>query len=129
MTPVDPFDLPEWLGTTEITWYAGELERGGHHLRGELRAEAGTHPCDLLAIDQAWPTVVAPDHLREEVHLQWRLGEVSLVEVEGRLTALAPGSWFSAARVLAVLERVARAVGARPDRFVAAIRLGSLREE
>ncbi len=129
MNPVDPFDLPDWLGTSEITWCAGGLERGGHHLRGELQAERGTVACDLLAIDQAWPTAVAQNALREEVHQQWRLGEVVLVEVDDRLTALVPGSSFSAARVLSVLERVARAVGARPAHFVAAIRLGSLRED
>ncbi len=125
MTPVDPFDLPEWLGTAEVTWTAGDLEPGGHHLRGELRSDRGALVCDLLAIDQAWPKAVADDARREEVHLQWRLGEVMLVELEDRLTVLVPGASFDAVRVLNVLERFARAVGARPERFVAAIRLGS----
>ena len=72
MTPriehADPFDLPEWLGTTPVTWYAEEGHRWGHHIRGRFVPDhadlAPSDPsdrsdpsedvvCDVLAIDQA----------------------------------------------------------------------------
>ena len=33
---VDPFDLPDWLGTDEVTWSADAGLRTGHHVRGNL---------------------------------------------------------------------------------------------
>ena len=127
MNLVDPFDLPEWLGTTEVTWHALNTDRGGHLIHGRLSGAGGREvPCNLLAVDQAWPTAIADNPLRQRVHLAWRNGEVELVEVDGELTLLAPGAGFSSGLVMEALERLVRAVGAHPEQYVAAIRLGAL---
>ena len=129
MSAADPFDLPEWLGTGEVTWYAEETDRSGHSVRGRLIGSDAEHPCDLLAVDQAWPAPVADEATRRAVHNAWRNGQVLLLEADGRLVAAAPGTCFSADRVLEVLARLAKAVGARPDRFVAALRVGVVRSD
>lgn len=126
MNPVDPFDLPEWLATEEVTWHAVSTDRAGHLIHGLLTAGPDREwPCNLLAVDQAWPRTVAASEVRESVHQTWRNGEVELVEVDGALTLLTPGAGFSSGRVMVTLERFTRAVGARADNYVAAIRLGS----
>ena len=33
---VDPFDLPEWLGTDEVTWTSASGLRSGHLVTGTL---------------------------------------------------------------------------------------------
>ena len=124
MRAADPFDLPEWLGTAEVTWYAEASQRSGHSVSGRLVGGDQEHPCDLLAVDQAWPAPVADDETRRAVHNAWRNGQVQLLEADGRLVVAAPGTCFSAERVLEVLARLAKAVGARPDRFIAALRVG-----
>lgn len=130
MTPVDPFDLPEWLATDEVTWHAVSTDRAGHLIHGVLTAGPEKEwSCNLLAVDQAWPRTVAPTDVRERVHLTWRNGEVELVEIDGALTLLTPGVGFSSGRVMTTLERFTRAVGARAERYVAAIRLGSLADD
>lgn len=129
MRPADPFDLPEWLGTGEVTWYAEASERTGHSVRGRLLGGDEEHPCDLLAVDQAWPAPVADEETRRAVHNAWRNGQVLLLEHDGRLVVAAPGTCFSADRVLDVLGRLAKAVGARPEAFVAALRVGVVRSD
>lgn len=126
MNPVDPFDLPEWLGTAEITWYADSVERGGHLVRGRLSDGSESIACDLLAVDQAWPVPVVDEKERRAAHQAWRIGELMLVEQDGRITLAAPGTGFTADRVLEVLGRLARAVGAEPARFLAALRVGAV---
>lgn len=127
MNPVDPFDLPEWLATEEVTWHAVRADRAGHLLHGLFISASGNEcACNLLAVDQAWPRTVASAQVREKVHLTWRNGEVELAEIDGALTLLVPGSGFSSGRVMMTLERFTRAVGAQSDRYIAAIRLGSL---
>ena len=122
---VDAFDLPEWVGVDEVTWHADPGTRFGHHITGRLTAE-GREPvgCDLLAIDQAYPYQVADSGGRRQAHQAWHHGQVLLVMYDGRLTLGVPGHEFSADLVLAALARLAKAVGARPERFVAAIRIG-----
>ena len=34
----DPFDLPEWVGVSEVTWYADSGARFGHHITGRITA-------------------------------------------------------------------------------------------
>ncbi len=34
ITDIDPFDLPEWLGTHEVVWRADSGLRSGHLVRG-----------------------------------------------------------------------------------------------
>ena len=130
LTLVDGFDLPEWIGTTEVTW--GVEDSGArieaHHVTGRLVSEAGQSACDLLATDHAWPTPITDDATRTLVHQAWHNGEVLLVEYEGRLALAVPGTDFSADRILTALARLAKAVGAAPERFVVALRLGVVAE-
>lgn len=119
-TEVDPFDLPEWLGTDEVTWTPTE----GLHLglvRGVLRSErdGAQVDCDLLAVDVAYPEPIVPEELRVDVHRTWKHGEVLLVLRTGRLTVAAPGIEHSADQVLEMLRRLSKAVGARPEQFAA----------
>jgi hypothetical protein len=120
---VDPFDLPDWLGTDEVTWTARTSVRGGHLVTGELSSEAGSLDCDLLGADQAFPAPVLDDDWRRQSHQAWTHGQVLLVEYDGRLTLAVPGTDFTADRALEAVGRLARAVGVKPGRFVAALRL------
>lgn len=122
---LDPFDLPEWLGTAEVVWQAGAgAER--HRVPGELTSDDGSVPCDLLAVDRAYPAPVVGEDTRRAAHQAWRNGEVLVVEADGRPTLAVPGVEFPAGRLLEALARFTKAVGARPDRFTAALRLGSV---
>jgi hypothetical protein len=124
---VDPFDLPSWLGEGEVIWSPEGSIRGRHQVTGTLAAAGADHdslPCDLLAVDEAYPKPVAPDELRHQAHQAWRHGQVHLVTYDGRLTLVVPGTEFTADRVLQALARLARAVGAEPARYAALLRLG-----
>lgn len=123
MTPVDPFDLPEWLGTSEVTWTAVGSVRAGHHVTGVLGAGAESIDCDLLAVDQAYPEPVVSEDCRRDAHQAWTYGQVLLVEYGGRLTLAVPGTGFTADDVLTCLGRFAKAVGVDPTRFLAVLRL------
>lgn len=126
---VDPFDLPEWLGAGDVTWSADSGLRAGHHVTGTVSGSDCSLPCDLLAVDEAYPVPVAPDATRLRVHQAWRHGQVCLVEgksgVDGhRLTLAVPGTSFTADLVLDVISRLAKAVGASPDRYAVSLRIG-----
>jgi hypothetical protein len=120
---VDAFDLPEWLGEAEVTWRAGSSVRGSHHVAGDLLGGDDCLPCDLLAADLAYPEPVLDGEWRRAAHQQWTYGQVLLVVYDGRLTLAVPGTDFTADRVLESLARLAKAVGVKPSRFVAALRL------
>ena len=123
--PVDPFDLPEWLGETVVTWTAAGGVRAGHAVPGALTS--GGHddlPCDLLAVDVAYPAPVAPEPVRHDAHQAWRHGQVLTVRVGGRLTLAVPGTGFDADAVLDALGRLAKAVGASPERWSVLLRIG-----
>jgi hypothetical protein len=122
---VDPFELPEWLGTGEVTWTAQTSVLAGARVDGVLGAGPGaeTLECDLLAADQAYPEPVLDEKWRQRAHQSWTHGQVLLVEYDGRLTLPVPGTGFTADRVLEALTRLAKAVGVKPERFVAALRL------
>lgn len=124
--PVDAFDLPDWLGTGDVTWTAVGSVHGGHQVPGLLSGEQdGGVPlaCDLLGADQAFPEPVLDDDWRRQVHQAWTHGQVLLVEYDGRLTLAVPGTAFTADRALEAIGRLAKAVGVKPGRFVAALRL------
>lgn len=123
MTEVDPFDLPEWLAGEEVTWRASSSVRGTAHVTGELSCGPDRLPCDLLAADVAYPQPSLDPDWRRAAHQQWTFGQVLLLERDGRLTLAVPGTGFSADTVLDTLGRLAKAVGVRPDTFVAALRL------
>ena len=120
---VDPFDLPEWLGEGEVTWTAATSVHTGHLVTGELTAAGGTLGCDLLGVDQAFPAPVLDDGWRRQCHQAWTHGQVLLVEYDDRLTLAVPGTGFTADRALEAIGRLAKAVGARPGSYLAALRL------
>ena len=122
VVPVDPFDLPDWLGDSDVTWHAVS-SLGGHHVTGELTAADGSCDCDLLAADLAYPAPVLGEKWRTLVHQAWWRGEAVLVELRGRLTVVLPGTEVTAEPALEAVRRLAKAVGAPPDRFTVALRL------
>ena len=123
---VDPFDLPDWLGSGRVTWEPDQGIRVGHLVPGLLTGVAGDRlPCDLFAVDEAYPTPVTDDDTRTRSHQAWRHGQVLLLSYDERLTLAVPGREFGANRVLDALARLALAVGATPDDFAALLRLGT----
>ncbi len=120
---VDPFDLPEWLGEGEVTWTATTSVHAGHLVTGELSSSGKTLGCDLLGVDQAFPVPVLDDGWRRQSHQAWTHGQVLLVEHDDRLTLAVPGTGFTADLALEALGRLAKAVGAGPGSYLAAIRL------
>lgn len=126
MTPVDPFDLPEWLGEDDVTWAAESGLRTGYAVPGVLTG-AGHDPvaCDLLAVDEAYPVPVADETARHDAHQAWRHGQVLLLSVDDRLTLAVPGTRFDADLVLDALARLAKAVGASPDHYTVHLRIGT----
>lgn len=123
VSAVDPFDLPDWLGTGDVTWTARTSVHGGHLVQGELTGDGGALGCDLLGADQAFPAPVLDDEWRRQTHQAWTFGQVLLVEYDGRLTLAVPGTSFTADLALEAVGRLAKAVGVKPGRFVAALRL------
>jgi len=123
MTPVDPFDLPEWLGEQQVSWTALS-SLGTAHVRGRLDGVEGqSMDCDLLACDLAYPQPVLPDSWRTAAHAAWWRGEALLLERESRLTVVVPGSEITAEPALDAVGRLAKAVGAAADRFTVVLRL------
>jgi hypothetical protein len=122
---VDPFDLPDWLGTGEVTWSAESGLHGGHRVTGSLVGAAGDRlSCDLFAVDEAYPEPVADDRTRLATHQAWRHGQIHLASYDDRVTLLVPGTGFTADLVLDALARLAKAVGARPECYAARLRIG-----
>ncbi|GAB3039761.1 hypothetical protein GCM10011376_32470 [Nocardioides flavus (ex Wang et al. 2016)] len=133
ITDTDPFDLPDWLGTHDVVWRADAGLRTGHLVRGRLTAEPAPDQveesgwsleCDLLAVDEAYPAPVVDDETRSRVHQAWRHGQVVVGEIDSRLVLAVPGTRFDPDLILDALGRLARAVGARAERYAALLRLG-----
>ncbi len=126
---LDPFDLPDWLGEGAVTWAAETGVRRGHrvpgHLSGQLAEGGQEMPCDLLAVDEAHPVPVADEATRTRAHLAWRHGQILLLADQDRVVLAVPGTGFTADLVLDALSRLAKAVGASPDNYVALLRIGS----
>jgi hypothetical protein len=124
VSPVDAFDLPDWLGVAPVTWTAADSIGTTHVVAGCLAA-AGSDPldCDVLACDLAYPLPVLDERWRHDAHQAWTLGEVLLVEYDGRLTLVVPGTTVTAEPAMEAVRRLARAVGAPADRFTVALRL------
>ena len=121
---VDPFDLPEALGTGDVVWRAAD-GLAGCLVRGCLEPR-GSDPvaCDLLAVDEACSGPVTDEATRRQVHRAWRDGQLHLASRDGRLTLLVPGTGFPADHVLEVLARFARSLGASPSSYAVLLRLG-----
>ena len=129
VAPVDPFDLPDWLGVQDVTWVA-ESSLGDAHLvsgglvgPGDQAAGTQRQACDLLACDLAYPRAVLSEEWRARAHHSWQLGEALIVEYDGRLTLVVPGTAVTAEPALEAVRRLARAVGAPTERFTVALRL------
>jgi len=120
---VDPFDLPDWLGTSDVAWVARSSVRGAHRVAGDLEADDQALPCDLLAADVAFPEALLEEGWRRAAHQAWTHGQVLLVAYDGRLTLPVPGTAYSADGVLEAVGRLAKALGVRPDRFSVTLRL------
>ncbi|GAB3246176.1 hypothetical protein GCM10027425_01410 [Alteromonas gracilis] len=118
----DPFELPEWLGTGEVTWSSTASVLRSAHVPGRLTLADEELACDLLAADLAHPEPVLEDAWRTLVHRSWRHGQVAVLEVDGRLTLAVPGHELGPVAALEAIGRLAKAVGVRPDRFVVALR-------
>lgn len=132
ISDIDPFDLPEWLGTGDVVWRADAGLQTGHLVRGRLTGEHGRDAsegpaeivCDLLAVDEAYPAPVVDDATRLRVHQAWRHGQVVIGEHGARMVLAVPGTRFGPELVLEALSRLARAVGAHAERYAALLRLG-----
>jgi hypothetical protein len=123
--PVDPFDLPEWLGISRVLWTALSPVREAPRVTGRLASETGEDvlDCDLLAADVAYPEPLLDEGWRRQVHQAWEYGQVLLLGYDGRLTVAVPGTAYSADGVLESVSRLARALGAEPERFTVCLRL------
>jgi hypothetical protein len=126
---VDPFDLPDWLGVGQVVWHADQGLRTGHLVAGRLVSGDDVLACDLLAVDEAYPSPVTDDQSRLRAHQAWRHGQVLLGQYADRLTIAVPGTRFDAERVLDSLSRLARAVGGSPENMAALLRIGSDRTD
>lgn len=120
---VDPFDLPDWLGSAAVVWTPVHGLGNGPHVPGVLGADGVSLACDLLAVDEAHPEPVARDTVRTEAHRAWRHGQVLLITAGGRLTLAIPGHRLDPADVLDALGRLARAVAADPHHYAALLRV------
>jgi hypothetical protein len=119
---LDAFDLPDWLGDGPVSWATDE-GLSGHLVAGCLTGTPDqVLPCDLLAVDQAYPAPVVDEATRTRVHQTWRHGQVLLLTRAGRATVATPGTSWTADGVLEAFTRVARAVGSDPRRW--SVRLG-----
>jgi hypothetical protein len=119
----DLFDLPDWVGTQDVTWTLTSSLAAGPRVTGELRGGAERLGCDLLACDAAYPEPVLGDPWRRDAHQAWVYGQVRALRVDGRLTLAVPGTGFTADLVVETVARLAKAVGAPADRFTVALRL------
>ena len=121
--PVDAFDLPDWLGTSDVAWTARSTVRGAARVEGVLSGAGEELVCDLLAVDLAYPEPLLEDGWRKQAHQAWTHGQVLLIEYDGRLTLAVPGTAYSADGALETVGRLAKAVGVAPGRFVVTLRL------
>ena len=121
--PVDAFDLPDWLGTSDVAWTARSTVRGAARVEGVLSGAGEELVCDLLAVDLAYPEPLLEDGWRRQAHQSWTHGQVLLIEYDGRLTLAVPGTAYSADGALETVGRLAKAVGVAPGRFVVTLRL------
>lgn len=126
LVDLDPFDLPEWLGTAEVTWVGEGGLRGSAEVTGRLETTDPVrhHPCDLLAVDLAFPAPLAPDAVRVRAHQAWQHGQVLVVARGDRLVLAVPGTTFNADTVIDALARLALSVGADATRYSVRLRIG-----
>ena len=106
-----------------MRWTALSSLDGGHLVTGRLEGGDESDECDLLACDRAYPTPVLDEASRAAAHQAWVLEQVHLLRYDGRLTVVVPGSAIDSETALEALRRLAKAVGAPPQRFSVLLRL------
>ncbi len=123
---VDPFDLPDWLGTREVSWAADSGLRASHLVPGSLD---GGGP--IVSTATCWgstgPTRAPVASRRACGTAPTRPGSTgrccwSRSVVGSPWPSQAPG--FTSELVLTALERLAQAVGAEPSSYAVRLRLG-----
>ena len=60
ITDIDPFDLPDWLGTVDVVWRADVGLRTGHLVRGRLTASGADGSPQEIACDPSRSTRPIP---------------------------------------------------------------------
>jgi len=121
--PVDPFELPSWIGEEPVTWMAQDSLGASHLVAGTLSGPTDSTPCDVLAGDHAYPDAALEGDVRREMHQSWMLGQVLVVTYGERMTRASPGRVVDAEMALESLRRFAKAVGATQDRMNVTLRL------
>lgn len=120
----DPFNLPDWLGTEQVTWRTDGAFSEEPRVAGWLCASRDrSQPLDLLAVDAAYPQTVCPSQQRHDTHQAWHFGQVLLLEVDGRVVAAVPGVRFDANLAVETIRRVAKAIGASSANFSVSLTL------
>lgn len=116
-TTFDAFDLPDWLGTEQVTWRADQVLSKEPVIAGRLSAAAHDQPLDLLAADAAYPRTVCSSYHRHDAHQAWHFGEVLLLGTGDRVAAAVPTVSFDANLACEAIRRVAKALGAPAANF------------
>jgi len=128
VSDVDPFELPDWLGGSDVVWESATGLRTSHVVsRAPPGGAQNRLNCNLLATDEAYPVPVVSDDVRSRAHQAWHDGQVLVVDRERTLTLAVPGRRFDADLVMEALARLARAVGASPEEWGVLLRIGSAR--
>lgn len=109
---LDPFELPDWLGTEPVSWCADTTLTDAPRVEGRLRAASGEQQLDLLAVDAVYPRQVCPERQRHDAHQAWQFGQVLIASFDGRVTAAVPGVRFDANLACETVSRFGKAVGA-----------------
>src|SRR5690349_10747496 len=120
ITTYDPFDLPDWIGTHQVTWSADGILRSQPEIQGTFQSGDLSHAFDLLAVDAAYPRTVCPPEQRHDAHQAWHFGQVLLVRVDERVSAAVPGTSFDPDLICETISRVAKALGAPSANFTVA---------
>ena len=122
---VDAFDLPEWLGDRPGDVVRGRAAPARHRAgRAPQRYQRGrARRATCWRATSPTPCAVVDEQTRIQIHQAWRHGQVHVVRRAGRLTLGAPGTDFTAPRVLDVVGRLAKAVGAPPGHFAVRLRV------
>jgi hypothetical protein len=119
----DAFDLPDWLGTEQVTWRADGILAESPRVPGSLNAGRCSHPLDLLAVDAAYPRSLCTSQQRHDAHQAWHFGEVLLLADSGRVAAAVPTVSFDANLAVDTIQRVAKALGAPHSNFTVLLTL------
>lgn len=124
VAPLDPLDLPDWLGEQQVTWVGDTSLDGRPLVHGCFRDGADRSlAADVLAGDLAYPVAVLGEGWRHDAHQAWALDQVFVVSYQERLALVVPGTTVTSEVLLEAVRRFSKAVGSRPDRFSVTVHL------